>query len=272
MITEPFFDMKKLASLFILLVWSIPALCCTSVIISGKVRADGRPVMMKHRDTDHLSNEIRWFQGERYSFIGLVNTDEEFNGEVWAGTNSAGFSIMNTATYDLKEDDVPAEQMDREGYVMYRALEVCATVQDFEHFLDTLSKPMGIEANFGVIDANGGAMYYEVDNWRIRAKYDINEEPSGYRVVTNFTWSGREADRKGVDRYEKACSLLAETCIPISEWDHDFLINKISRSGVPILRDISTASIVFEGDTMWASLGQADKNPYKPYTEKGLRP
>ena len=264
--------MKKILFTFFLALAAVPALACTSVIISGKVRSDGRPVMLKHRDTDHVSNDIRWFQGEKYSFIGLVNTDVPLEKEVWAGTNSVGFSIMNTATYDLKEDDVPSDQMDKEGYVMYRALEVCATVQDFEHFLDTLSKPMGIEANFGVIDANGGAMYYEVDNWRIRAKYDINEEPSGYRVVTNFTWSGREADRKGVDRYEKACSLLAETCIPISEWDHDFLINKISRSGAPILRDISTASIVFEGDVMWASLGQADKNPYKSYTEKGLRP
>ena len=264
--------MKKLAILVLLLAWSIPALCCTSVIISGKVRADGKPVMMKHRDTDHQSNEIRWFQGEKYSFIGLVNTDEPFIGEVWAGTNSAGFSIMNTATYDLKEDDVPANRMDREGFVMYRALEVCATVQDFEHFLDTLSKPMGIEANFGVIDANGGAMYYEVDNWRIRAKYDVNEEPSGYRVVTNFTWQGREEDHRGVDRYQKASELLAETCIPISEWDHDFLINKISRSGAPILRKITTASVVFEGGVMWASLGQPDKNPYHPYTEKGMRP
>ena len=264
--------MKKLLATILLLAVSLPALCCTSVIISGKVRADGKPVMMKHRDTSHTSNDILWFQGEKYSFIGLVNTDVPLEKEVWAGTNSAGFSIMNTATYDLKEDDVPTDRMDREGYVMYRALEVCATVQDFEHFLDTLSKPMGIEANFGVIDANGGAMYYEVDNWRIRAKYDINEEPTGYRVVTNFTWQGRVADRKGVDRYEKACTLLAETCIPISEWDHDFLINKISRSGAPILRDITTASIVFEGDTMWASLGQPDKNPYHPYTIASLHP
>lgn len=265
--------MKRLAaSLLMILAGGIPALACTSVIISGKVRADGRPVMMKHRDTGHKSNDIMWFQGEKYSFIGLVNTDGPLEKEVWAGTNSAGFSIMNTATYDLKEDDIPAEKMDREGYMMYRALEVCATVEDFEHFLDTLSKPMGIEANVGVIDAKGGAMYYEIDNWRIRAKYDVNEEPSGYRIVTNFTWSGREADRKGVDRYEKATELLAETCIPISEWDHDFLINKISRSGAPILRTITTASIVFEGDVMWASLGQPDKNPYEPYTVAGMKP
>ena len=265
-------DMKRISVIAFLLFWIMtPALACTSVIISGKVRADGRPVMMKHRDTSHKSNDIMWFQGEKYSFIGLVNTDEELTKEVWAGTNSAGFSIMNTATYDLNDDNVPKEQMDKEGFVMYRALEICATVQDFEHFLDTLSKPMGVEANFGVIDANGGAMYYEVDNWRIRAKYDVNEEPTGYRVVTNFTWQGREADHKGVDRYEKACELLADTCIPIAEWDHDFLINKISRSGAPILRNITTAAVVFEGDTMWASLGFPDKNPYHPYTEKGMR-
>ena len=224
---------------------AVPAFCCTSVIISGKVRADGKPVMYKHRDTGHKTNDIKWFQGEKYSFIGLVNTDGPLEPEVWAGTNSAGFCIMNTATYDLKDDDVPAEKMDREGYLMYRALEVCATVEDFEHFLDTLSKPMGVEANFGVIDAKG--------------------------VVTNFTWQGREADHKGVDRYEKASRLLEETCIPISEWDHDFLINKISRSGAPILRPITTAAIVFEGGTMWASLGFPDKNPYRPYTEKGMR-
>ena len=152
---------------------------------------------------------------------------------------------------------------------MCRPIRWTATVEDFEHFIDTLSKPMGVEANFGVIDAQGGAVYYEMDNWKIRAKYDVNEEPTGYRVVTNFTWKGREADRKGVDRYEKARSLLAETCIPISEWDHDFLINKISRSGAPILRSITTAAVVFENGVMWASLGQPDKNPYKPYTVDG---
>lgn len=264
--------MKRVVSILLLVLVSLPALCCTSVIISGKVRADGKPVMMKNRDTSHPTNDMHWFQGEKYSFIGLVNTDVPLREEVWAGINSAGFCIMNTATYDLKDDDVPAEEMDREGYLMYRALEVCATVEDFEHLLDTLSRPMGVEANFGVTDAQGGAVYYEVDNWRVRARYDVNEEEKGYRVVTNFTTEGRVEDRKGVDRYEKASQLLSETCIPISEWDHDFLINKISRSGAPILRPITTASVVFENGVMWVSLGQPDKNPYRAYTEADMRP
>jgi hypothetical protein len=68
----------------------VPAFCCTSVIISGKVRADGKPVMYKHRDTDHVTNEIRWFQGEKYSFIGLVNTDEPFIGRSGPGRTAPG--------------------------------------------------------------------------------------------------------------------------------------------------------------------------------------
>ena len=157
--------MKKLIfSLFIVII-SVPAFCCTSVMVSGKRRADGKAVMMKNRDTGHKTNDIKWFQGEKYDFIGLVNTDGEPTEEVWAGMNAAGFCIMNTATYDLKDDDIPQEKMDREGFLMFRALEVCATVEDFDHFLDTLSKPMYVEANFGVTDSRGGAVYYEVDNW-----------------------------------------------------------------------------------------------------------
>lgn len=93
----------SLAFIFI----SFKAFCCTSVIISGGVRADGRPVMLKHRDTGELNNRMEWFQGPGYSFIGLVNSPSR-GGEVWSGVNSAGFCIMNTATYDLKDDDVPA--------------------------------------------------------------------------------------------------------------------------------------------------------------------
>ena len=155
---------RKLAAVACAFVFvSLRALCCTSVIISGGVRADGRPVMFKHRDTGHLDNSMRWFQGEKYSFIGLVNSSSE-GGEVWSGVNSAGFCLMNTATYDLKNDDVPDSQMDKEGILMYRALEICTCLNDFENLLDSLPKPLGVEANFGIIDAAGEAAYYEVDN------------------------------------------------------------------------------------------------------------
>ena len=190
--------MKKL--LYILLLFAgmsccTAALACTTVIVSGSKTASGHPLMLKNRDTDNLENRIEYYQGAIYTFIGLVNADTA-GGEVWAGTNTAGFCIMNTASYNLKDDDVPESMMDREGSLMFRALGVCATVEDFEKFLDNISKPRGVEANFGVIDASGGAAYYEVDNdtW---VKYDVNSIPEGYRVVTNFSESGRPEDYKG---------------------------------------------------------------------------
>ena len=248
---------------------SLKAFCCTSVIISGGVRSDGRPVMLKHRDTGELNNRMELFQGTEYSFIGLVNSPSR-GGEVWSGVNSAGFCIMNTATYDLKDDDLPASEMDKEGIVMYKALGICTTLQDFENMLDSLPKPWGVEANFGIIDALGEAAYYEVNNhsWK---KYVVADQPGGYMVVTNFTRSGRVEDRKGVDRFEKASAIMSSA--DVSTIDHRFLFNSVSRSGKPIMRDITSASVVFEGvapgepagnTVMWTLLGSPTNTVYVP--------
>ena len=247
------------------------ALACTSVIVSSQLTRDGKAVMFKHRDSRCQEVAVEYFDGGR--IMGLVNADwrrapvanvAPGTPEVWAGMNESGFAIMNTATYDLKDDDVPASEMDREGVVMYRALEVCGSLSDFEHFLDTLSRPMGVEANFGVIDNFGGAAYYEVNNhsW---VKFDVNQDLKGYMVVTNFTRTGREEDRRGVDRYRKACKILSDTDVPTESWDHNFFINAISCSGAPIMRDITSCAVIFEGDTMWASLGKPDRVPCLPY-------
>ncbi len=181
---------------------------CTAVIISGKVTEDGRPLMWKNRDTDRLDNSVRHFKGEKYAFTGLVNSESE-GGEVWIGANTAGFAVMNTASYCLKNDDVPASSMDREGRLMYRALEICATLEDFEHFLDTLSKPMGVEANFGCIDAFGGAAWYETGNFSY-SKFDVNATEDGFRVVTNFSETGDKDRWKGVERYKTAYAVFRE--------------------------------------------------------------
>ena len=82
----------------VLLLAAVPAFACTSVIVSGAKSPSGRPVMMKHRDTGTLDNRMARFDGEKYAFIGLVNSDmDPENPEVWAGSNTAGFCIMNTA-------------------------------------------------------------------------------------------------------------------------------------------------------------------------------
>lgn len=260
---------KRLTAVAAFIFISFRAFCCTSVIISGGARADGRPVMLKHRDTGELNNRMEWFQGPEYSFIGLVNSPSQ-GGEVWSGVNSAGFCIMNTATYDLKDDDVPSSEMDKEGILMFKALGICRSLRDFESMLDSLPKPWGVEANFGIIDALGGAAYYEVNNhsWK---KYDVADQPGGYMVVTNFTRSGRKEDRKGVDRFVKASWIMASA--EIAAVDHKFLFNEVSRTGKPIMREITSASVVFEGvadgddpgnTVMWTLLGSPTNTVYVP--------
>ena len=206
---------------------------CTSVIVSGKATLSGRPMLYKNRDTGDLNNAVEYFKGPKFAFIGLVNGKPVK--EAWAGTNEAGFSIMNTASYNLKDDNIPDSKMDGEGKLMYKALGLCATVADFEQLLDTLPRPMGVETNFGVIDAQGGAAYYEVNNHKW-IKYDVNDPsvaPKGYRAVTNFCFAGRQEDAKGVERFMTASAVLAECYAskkPQQDIDHHFFFNKLSRS------------------------------------------
>lgn len=245
--------------LYIILLATLSALpaasyACTSAIIPGWATPDGRPLLWKHRDTGTLDNRLEHFKGEKYAFVGLVNSPSE-GGEVWIGSNTAGFAIMNTASYCLKDDDVPACDMDREGFLMYRALEICATLEDFEHFLDTLSRPMGVEANFGCIDAFGGAAYYETDNdgW---FKRDVDAMQEGYCVVTNFSVTGRPEDWKGVERFRTADAVMSRQSRSEGRFDDMspyFLMDSLSRSyehqgdSLFIPRYITSSSVAVRG-------------------------
>ncbi|MDD4828291.1 MAG: hypothetical protein PHR97_06490 [Bacteroidales bacterium] len=205
-----------------------PLHACTSAIITGKVTANGRPLLWKHRDTGQEQNRIEFFNKGKYAFIALVDSPDK-DGVAWTGTNAAGFSIMNTASYNLKDDDV--KEMDKEGVLMYKALEICGSLPDFEKMLDTLSKPMGVEANFGVIDAFGGAAYYEVNNhsW---VKTDVNDPrvaPGGYLIYTNFSYSGRINEGMGYIRYQTATEIFGQKAVT-GQFTPQWIFNNLSRS------------------------------------------
>lgn len=270
-----------IALISVLLLSPVASRACTSVIVSGKATASGRPLMLKHRDTDDQLNSVRLFSGECYDFLGLVNSTSP-QGEVWTGTNSAGFSVMNTASYNFRDDTLDI-RMDREGELMYRALSLCATVKDFEVLLDTCPKPLGVEANFGIIDAHGGAAYYEVNNFRW-VKYDVNLIDCGYRVVTNFCQAGRREDYQGWDRYLIASDVMAQEFAP--DADHRFSFDRLSRNtternGNRIPRTITSASIVIEGvcpdadplaTVMWTILGNPLTHIAEPLTLRDYIP
>jgi len=196
--------MKKILLIFLILLFSYSSvIACSSAIISGKVTPDGRPLLWKHRDAKEQENNLMYFKGKKYDFIGLINTQDTNGTQVWSGSNSVGFSIINTNAYNLKEGKKYKAPMDKEGFFMKEALGKCATLSDFEKMLDKTKGKRGVQANFGIIDAKGGAAYYEA-NPDSYEKFDVNDPkvaPAGYLIRTNFGFSGKEGEGSGYIRY-----------------------------------------------------------------------
>ena len=263
---------------------------CTTAIVSGKYTEDGRPILWKHRDSDFNQNKLMYFTNGKYDYIGLVNSEDFEGKQVWAGTNSAGFSIMNAALYDVNLN-YKGDYKDREGYVMKMALQQCASLEDFEHFLAKLPKPMGVAASFGVIDAHGGAAYYETDN-NTYVKFDANDPkvaPNGYLIRTNYSFTGKKDKGYGYIRFETAQDLFSNA-FATNNLNYKTIITEFSRSfyhsllqtdyreiaetksekqffinaGDLIVRNSSVAAVVIHGvkkgeaaefTTMWTVLG-----------------
>ena len=275
---------KQTLILLLLLMGGLTSMACTSAIISGSKTKSGRPLLWKHRDTGCLDNRVELIKGHDgcYEFVALFDATDPSDTAAWTGFNEKGFAIMNTASYNLNDDDVPEKDMDKEGVVMKLALEHCVTVEDFEKLLQQLPKPMGVEANFGVIDAQGHGAYFETGNYTY-TKYDLADAPDGVLVRTNFSHSGRPDDGMGYVRYGNAKHLLNphikagdfEPWMFTEEFSrsfyHSLLEKDFTHSGEEWLVDqdfiprrISTASIVIEGvslgepaalTTMWIALG-----------------
>ncbi len=184
---------------------------CTSAIISGKNTVNGRPLLWKHRDTGEENNKVERIPAKdgNLEYVALYNASDKDCKEAWMGYNSAGFAIMNTASYNLKDDTISANRMDKEGIFMTRALQVCKDMNDFKVFIDTLSRPMFVEANFGVIDRYGNGGYFETNNYTYTF-FDLADSPTGVLTRTNYSYSGRKDEGYGYIREEN----LKETLSP----------------------------------------------------------
>ena len=266
----------------------LSAEACTSAVISGRATKSGRPLLWKHRDTGTEWNHIGHLQGKRFAFTGLVNSNDAERKEVWAGANERGFAIMNTASYNMKPDSLKYLP-EREGEIMKQALGECATVAEFEEFLKNMPQPRALETNFGVIDAEGGAAYFEVWDYGY-TKYDANDTaqyPNGYIIRSNYSFSGAQDEGMGYIRYQNAEYLLHKayaTGTLSAEWIfssasrsfyHAILGNDILKNPLQetsgwavdqdfIPRNSSSASVVVEGvrkgenpdaTTIWSVIG-----------------
>lgn len=267
---------------FLLVIFAIEGYACTSAIVSGKLTANGRPLLWKNRDTDDQNNRVKKIPAHdgNYEFVGLFDAGDRKDSAVWMGYNEKGFAIMNTASYNLKDDDV--KDMDKEGVVMKLALEKCASVDEFEDFLKKMPKPMRVEANFGVIDAMGNGAYFETCNYAYK-KFDVNDSESGILTRTNYSYSGRVDEGFGYIREQSEKTLIAPHIVRhdftpavftegvCKTFYHSLLGQDFTYSGTKwlveqdfIARSISTASTVIEGvlpgenpllTTMWIALG-----------------
>jgi hypothetical protein len=198
---------------------------------------------------------------------------------------------MNTASYNLQDKDDKTKVMDREGELMFDALAECANMKEFEEFLAKRKKPLGVEANFGVIDALGNAAYFETNNFSF-TKVDANDPkvaPEGYLIYTNYSYTGRFNEGMGYIRYQNARDIVTREAI-YKNITPQWIFNNLSRNfyhsfmGINLLdsenspekgsgwvidqdfipRKSSTASVIVQGvkpgenpemTTMWVVLG-----------------
>ncbi len=206
------------------------AFSCTIAIISGKHTIDGKPLLWKQRDSDAFNNKIVHLKGSKFHAVALIDSDDAEPENIWIGFNNAGFAIMNSASYNLKGDDT-TKFSDQEGVFMKKALLACGTVDEFELFIQNYPRPMGVEANFGVIDAFGGAAYFETDNYNY-TKLDVNDPriaPHGYLIHTNFSFTGETDKGAGYIRFNTAEKLFQNAAAK-KNLSADFIINEMMTS------------------------------------------
>lgn len=238
--------MRNFLTVCIAILSGLYSLACTSAIISGALTRDGRPILWKNRDTSHLVNYVAITEAtdSTHAYVALYNSEDTIAAEAWIGYNDAGFAIMNTASYNLNH---PADNWkDREGILMTKALAYCSTVDDFNNLLKSLPKPLGVEANFGVIDAYGNGGFFETDDLNFTF-YPLDSQ-NPIVVRTNFSVSGGDGGL-GYVRYDNACHLLAPH-IKNSDISPELLTDSLSRSFYysPDGSDKSTEGIVLDKD------------------------
>lgn len=301
----------RLSALFagISLLLSVNALFpCTLAVISGRATRSGRALLWKNRDTDKIDNKTLYIQGSKYAFMALVNAEDEKGDEAWGGLNSEGFAIMNSQTDD---QGMPGKDGADNGRFMKHALGECANVADFEALMERSKGTLDLTANFGVIDAEGNACFFETSPMSF-VKFDAGDPrvaPFGYLVRTNYGFTSPDNLKGGgYIRFERISHII-QSGYGQGRIDPKFILQEASRDLVheklhsyPLTRNLpedpasplyintndtinrnsSVSVILFEAApsrdkaylaTMWVSLGQPVSSVAVPmWTQAGKVP
>ncbi|QDU16844.1 Acyl-coenzyme A:6-aminopenicillanic acid acyl-transferase [Gimesia maris] len=206
--------------LMLLLIWKsspLPLDACTTAVISGRATVDGRPLLWKNRDAPARHNEVALLTEGPLRAVAVVNAGSRRS--AWMGMNEAGFCIENSLSTDLRQPGKKTGPAN--GLLIKRALLTCHTVADFKRLLEeTNQSGRRTVANFGVIDAQGGAALFETGPTSF-TMFDANDPavaPHGYIVRSNFSTTARDFPANptpeqlgkiySAERYSQACSRL----------------------------------------------------------------
>ncbi|MCF6270345.1 MAG: carcinine hydrolase/isopenicillin-N N-acyltransferase family protein [Melioribacteraceae bacterium] len=277
---------------------------CTIGVASGNVTSDGRPLIWKTRDyITALNNELVYNTTFDINFLSIITAGKTY---AWMGVNDSGFAILNSLTSDLQRGTSGFSN----GSLMREALGTCATIAEFQSFLDeTNLTGRRTRGNFAVLDKTGEAALYEIDGstyW----KYDANnstQTPYGYIIRTNFALNGDGTSGGGYERFARSSDLIHSFSIGdslnyksiIRHQMRDFSKNNEGVSipfegqwitGRPygyiytdksICRASSVSATVIQGilsgeseklTTMWTMLGQPAASITVPYWSVGATP
>jgi hypothetical protein len=185
---------------------------CTMGVASGKATSDGRPLAWKTRDSQSKDQEAYFDTTKKYKFV-AIRADRSTTSSN-AGVNEKGFAIVNSAALDLPGNGNSTH------IIMYNSLGKCATIEEFEHYLDSITetKLYDIQSNYGVIDSTGAAAIYETTRdqyWKFNAN-DTTQAPDGYIVRTNFSETGGGDVDLGIyntsimTRYNRSMKLIGD--------------------------------------------------------------
>lgn len=235
----------------------VPSRACTTAVISAAAAANGRPLLWKNRDADDLHNQLVYCADGKYAYMGLVNKGDAAGMNIWAGTNSEGFSVMNAASYNLEVD----KDTKGEGAFMKLALQSCANVNDFQALLEkTNAGGRDVSANFGVIDGAGGACYFEAGSHAYK-RYNTDDpllNARGILVRSNYSESADLEKGTGFLRRDRAASLLealakdktltAESLL--REVSRDQANDKIGSYPLTTPRKKGASNFVYTGDSI----------------------
>ncbi|WP_437201550.1 peptidase C45 [Planctomicrobium sp. SH664] len=212
--------------------------CCTTAVISGAATVDGRPLLWKNRDLPNaIHNEVVLIKGGTYQVLAVVTAGNPSS--VWMGVNEAGMCIENSLSKDLGTGQ--KKNGPDNGEFMLLALKTCRNVAEVKALLEqTDATGRSTVGNFGVIDAEGGAVLFEAGP-RSHVMFDANDPkvaPNGYLVRSNFSMTATELQdgplpTQGAgkiysgDRFLRARTLIA--AVPERSIDSRYLLQQCSR-------------------------------------------